>query len=51
MAHFKPLGKKLRLAKAAKSNQPVPVWVSVKTLRKVRFNLKRRNWRRSKLKV
>ncbi|MEM0021161.1 MAG: 50S ribosomal protein L39e [Fervidicoccaceae archaeon] len=51
MAHYKPLGKKLRLAKALKSNQPIPVWVSVKTLRKVRFNFKRRNWRRTKLKV
>ncbi len=51
MAHYKPLAKKLRLARATKSNSPIPVWVVVKTRRKVRFNLKRRHWRRSKLKA
>uniref|UniRef100_A0A7J3ZIZ5 Large ribosomal subunit protein eL39 n=1 Tax=Fervidicoccus fontis TaxID=683846 RepID=A0A7J3ZIZ5_9CREN len=51
MAHFKPLGKKLRLASALNSNSPVPAWVVVKTRRKVRFNIKRRHWRRQKLKA
>ncbi|AFH43246.1 50S ribosomal protein L39e [Fervidicoccus fontis] len=51
MAHYKPLARKLRLSKALKSNSPIPVWVAVKTKRKVRFNFKRRFWRRNKLKV
>lgn len=51
MARHKPLGRKLRLASALNSNAPIPLWVVVKTRRKVRVNYKRRNWRRQKLKV
>ncbi len=51
MAHFKPLGKKLRLASALKENRMVPVWVVIKTSRKFREHPKRRHWRRVKLKV
>ena len=51
MARNKPLGKKLRLAHALNSNNPVPVWVVAKTRRKFRFNYKRRFWRRQKLKA
>lgn len=51
MARNKPLARKLRLARAFKSNRPVPVWVIIKTLRKFTFNPKRRHWRRTKLKV
>lgn len=51
MARNKPLGKKLRLASALNSNEPIPVWVVAKTRRKVRFNYKRRYWRRQKLKA
>lgn len=51
MAHFKPLARKLRLARATKANSPVPVWVVIKTRRRIRFNPLRRHWRRSKLKV
>ncbi|MEB3861712.1 MAG: 50S ribosomal protein L39e [Desulfurococcales archaeon] len=51
MARAKALGRKLRLARALKSNSPVPAWVIVKTMRRYTFNPKRRHWRRSKLKV
>ncbi len=51
MARNKPLGRKLRLARALKSNSAVPAWVVVKTMRRMRFNPLRRHWRRSKLKV
>lgn len=51
MARNKPLARKLRLARAAKSNRPLPPWVIAKTLRRVRFSPVRRNWRVSKLKV
>ncbi|ABW01051.1 MULTISPECIES: 50S ribosomal protein L39e [Caldivirga] len=51
MATHKPLGFKLRLASAGKSNRNPPAWVMVKTDRKVTYNTKRRNWRRVKLKL
>ncbi|MCD6369542.1 MAG: 50S ribosomal protein L39e [Thermoproteales archaeon] len=51
MASSKPLGKKLRLASALKSNRAVPLWVVVKTMGKVRRHPKRRHWRRSRLKA
>jgi large subunit ribosomal protein L39e len=51
MARNKPLARKLRLGRAYKSNQPVPAWVIIKTMRRVRFNPRRRHWRISKLKV
>ncbi|NPA97920.1 MAG: 50S ribosomal protein L39e [Crenarchaeota archaeon] len=51
MAHYKPLARKLRLAAAYKSNAPVPIWVSIRTRLKVRRGMRRRHWRRNKLKV
>jgi len=51
MARFKPLGKKLRLAKALKQNRAVPIWVIIKTNRRFRDHPKRRHWRRVKLKA
>ena len=51
MAHFKPLGKNLRLAKALKQNRTVPIWVILKTGRRFRDHPKRRHWRRVKLKA
>ena len=44
-------GQKMRLAKAHKQNVRVPVWVIVKTNRKVVSHPKRRHWRRGSLKV
>jgi len=40
--------KKEMLTSAAKSNKRVPVWVMMKTNRKVSSNPKQKNWRRSK---
>ena len=51
MARSKPLGKKLRLASALKSNRAVPIWVVAKTMGKVRWNPRRRHWRRGRLKL
>ena len=51
MARNKHVARKMRLARAFKSNQPVPAWVVIKTNRRIRFNPKRRHWRTSKLKV
>uniref|UniRef100_A0A7C2Z8N9 Large ribosomal subunit protein eL39 n=1 Tax=Ignisphaera aggregans TaxID=334771 RepID=A0A7C2Z8N9_9CREN len=49
MAHYKPLAKKLRLINRGKSNQPLPVWVTLRTRFKIRRPYRLRNWRRSKL--
>ncbi|HID26589.1 MAG: 50S ribosomal protein L39e [Methanosarcinales archaeon] len=43
-------GKKKRLAKAYNQNKRVPLWVIVKTNRKVVTHPKRRHWRRSSIK-
>ncbi len=50
MARNKHVARKLRLASALKSNVAIPVWVVIKTLRKVRYRPRLRHWRRSKLK-
>ncbi|AKJ40156.1 MAG TPA: 50S ribosomal protein L39e [Methanosarcina vacuolata] len=44
-------GQKIRLAKAHKQNTRVPVWVIVKTNRKVVSHPRRRHWRRRSLDV
>jgi len=43
--------KEERLAKHQNQNQRLPAWVIVKTRRNVMTHPKRRNWRRSTLKV
>ncbi len=50
MARNKPLGKKLRLAKALKSNSSVPTWAVMKSGGKVRRTPAQRHWRQTKLK-
>lgn len=51
MARNKPLGRKLRLGRALKANRAIPVWVVIRTNRRIRWNMLRRYWRASKLKV
>lgn len=51
MAKNKHLNLKKRLAKKKKQNKIVPLWVIMKTKRKVRSHPKRRFWRRSNLKA
>ncbi len=50
MATHRPLGSKLRYARALKSNKRVPAWVYARTNRKVRAR-PLRNWRRSRLQL
>lgn len=50
MARHKPLAKKLRLINREKNNQPVPMWVTIKTRLRIRRGFRLRHWRRSKLK-
>ncbi len=51
MAKHKPHSRKLRLMAATKSNRRVPAWVMMRTNRSFLRHPKRRNWRRTKLKV
>ncbi len=51
MARYIHLARKLRLASALKSNRAIPIWVTVKTRRRVRRGFRLRNWRRTKLKA
>ncbi len=51
MARNKPLARKLRYARALKQNRMVPVFVRIKTNRRVMVNPKRRHWRRTRLKL
>ena len=51
MARHKPHARKLRLLAATKSNRRVPAWVMMRTNRTFLRHPKRRNWRRTKLKV
>jgi large subunit ribosomal protein L39e len=50
MSSIKSYAKKSRLLKATRQNRRVPLWVMVKTKRKVSNNPKRRSWRHSRLK-
>ncbi|KAI9197290.1 60S ribosomal protein L39 [Polychytrium aggregatum] len=40
---------KRHLGKAQKQNRPIPNWIRFRTDNKIRYNAKRRNWRRTKL--
>ena len=40
---------KMHLAKKIKQNRPLPQWFRMKTDTKIRYNMKRRHWRRTKL--
>ena len=47
----KDLTHKLRLAKAERQNKRLPVFVTIRTKRKVQSNNTRRTWRTDKLKI
>merc|ERR1712080_800485 len=49
MAAHKPIRVKLILAKKQKQNRPVPNWVRYRTGNKIKYNNKRRHWRRTKI--
>ncbi|MCX8202591.1 MAG: 60S ribosomal protein L39 [Candidatus Micrarchaeota archaeon] len=51
MGSKKSAVKKRRLASAAKSAKPVPIFVRLKTGRRVSTNPKRRHWRSKKLRA
>ncbi|KAJ1721760.1 60S ribosomal protein L39 [Coemansia erecta] len=42
---------KRTLGKKQKQNRPLPQWFRLKTDTKIRYNSKRRHWRRTKLNI
>ncbi|XP_017302241.1 60S ribosomal protein L39 [Diaphorina citri] len=42
---------KMKLAKKLKQNRPIPQWIRMRTGNTIRYNAKRRHWRRTKLKL
>ena len=51
MSAHKTVRIKRKLARKLKQNRPVPQWVRMKTGSTIRYNTKRRHWRRTKLKL
>ncbi|XP_033222971.1 60S ribosomal protein L39-like [Belonocnema kinseyi] len=51
MAAHKTLIIKRKLAKKIHQNRPIPQWVRMRTGNTIRYNAKRRHWRRTKLKL
>ncbi|KAK7098625.1 hypothetical protein V1264_002879 [Littorina saxatilis] len=51
MGAHKSFRTKMKLAKKIKQNRPIPQWVRMKTGNTIRYNAKRRHWRRTKLKM
>ncbi|XP_055974274.1 60S ribosomal protein L39-like [Sorex fumeus] len=49
MSSHKTFRIKWFLAKKQKQNRPIPQWIWMKTGNKIRYNSKRRHWRRTKL--
>jgi len=48
-ASQKTLKVKRILAKKQKQNRPIPQWIRLRTGNTIRYNAKRRHWRRTKL--
>ena len=40
---------KKKLAKKLNQNRPIPQWIRMRTNNKIRYNAKRRHWRRTKI--
>lgn len=47
----KTLRKKMKLAKAERQNKRLPVFVTIRTKRKVQSNNQKRTWRTEKLRI
>ncbi len=47
----KTLAKKKRLARANRQNKRLPLFVAVRTKRRIQSSIKRRTWRTSKLRI
>nr|CDS23607.1 60S ribosomal protein L39 [Echinococcus granulosus] len=51
MGAHKTLRLKTKLGKKQKQNRTLPYWACARTGSRIRYNAKRRHWRRTKLKL
>ena len=49
MGSNKSFNKKVKIVKKIKSNRPLPNWIRYRTDNTIRYNAKRRHWRRTKI--
>ncbi|MQL91896.1 hypothetical protein Taro_024522, partial [Colocasia esculenta] len=49
MPSHKTFAIKKKLAKKMRQNRPIPYWIRMRTDNTIRYNAKRRHWRRTKL--
>ncbi|KAF8453802.1 ribosomal L39 protein-domain-containing protein, partial [Terfezia claveryi] len=47
MPSHKSFRTKVKLAKAQKQNRPIPQWIRLRTGNTIRYNAKRRHWRKT----
>ncbi|KAH7321638.1 putative 60S ribosomal protein L39 [Rhexocercosporidium sp. MPI-PUGE-AT-0058] len=40
---------KVKLARAQKQNRPIPQWIRLRTGNTIRYNAKRRHWRKTRI--
>ncbi|KAG6039263.1 hypothetical protein E4U19_006525 [Claviceps sp. Clav32 group G5] len=50
-ASHKSFRTKQKMAKAGKQNRPVPGWIRLRTNNPIRYNAKRRHWRKTRLNI
>eukprot|EP01007_Sphenomonas_quadrangularis_P001861 NODE_2975_length_513_cov_454.521552_g2532_i3.p1 GENE.NODE_2975_length_513_cov_454.521552_g2532_i3~~NODE_2975_length_513_cov_454.521552_g2532_i3.p1 ORF type:complete len:60 (+),score=11.16 NODE_2975_length_513_cov_454.521552_g2532_i3:33-212(+) len=50
MGAIKDFRVKIKHAKKQKQNRPIPYWIRFRTNNTIRYSMKRRHWRRTKLK-
>ncbi|SPO02755.1 probable RPL39 - 60S large subunit ribosomal protein L39.e [Cephalotrichum gorgonifer] len=49
MPSHKSFRTKQKLAKAQKQNRPIPHWIRLRTDNTIRYNAKRRHWRKTRI--
>ena len=49
MGSIKRFAIKQKLAHKQKQNRPIPQWIRMRTGNRIRYNAKRRHWRRTKI--
>ncbi|KAJ5728062.1 hypothetical protein N7493_004392 [Penicillium malachiteum] len=49
MPSHKTFRTKQKLAKAQRQNRPIPQWIRLRTGNTIRYNAKRRHWRKTRL--
>ncbi|EMR09985.1 60S ribosomal protein L39 [Pneumocystis murina B123] len=51
MSSHKTFRRKIILARAQRQNRPIPQWIRLRTNNRIRYNAKRKHWRRTKLNI